>query len=323
MRILVTGATGFVGSALVRTLIAGQQRQIVAAARNQTAGLAPGVSSVGVGDIGPSTDWQPALPGVATVVHLAARVHIMHGTAADPLPEFRRVNVEATLNLARQAAAAGARRFVFVSSIKVNGESTPLGRPFRSTDQVAPRDAYGISKQEAEQGLRLLADRSGMNIVTIRPPLVYGPGVRANFLRLMALIDRGIPLPLGGVRNARSLVSVWNLCDLIRTAIEAPSLRSGVLMVSDGEDLSTPDLMRRIAKFMCRPERLFTLPVALLEALGRLAGKRDEVSRLCDSLTVDISATRRELNWTPPMSVDAALQSTVQWYLREGRASSH
>ena len=317
MKILVTGPTGFVGSALLRSLAVDPQRQLVAATRSETSGQAPGITSVGVGDLGQSTNWQAALHRVDAVVHLAARVHVIRDTVSDPLAEYRRVNVEGTLNLARQAAAAGAGRFVFVSSIKVNGESTPPGRPFQPADEAAPRDAYGTSKLEAEQGLRALAAQTGMSVVIVRPPLVYGPGVRANFLRLMTLIHRGMPLPLGALRNTRSLVSVWNLCDLIRAVVDTPSLRSSVLMVSDGEDLSTSDLIRRIAKFMRRPARLFAAPVPLLQAAGRLTGKTEQISRLCDSLTVDISATRHELNWTPPVQVDDALQRTVQWYLRE------
>jgi nucleoside-diphosphate-sugar epimerase len=321
MKILVTGASGFVGSALLGTLSAEPQRQLVAATRSGAMASSPGVACLRVGDLGPTLDWRSALSGVHTIVHLAARVHVMRDAVADPLAEFRRVNVEGTLNLARQAAAAGAKRFIYVSSIKVNGEATAPGRPFTSRDRAAPCDAYGVSKHEAEQGLDALGAQVGMTVVTVRPPLVYGPGVRANFLRLMVLIDRRIPLPLGGVTNARSLVSVWNLCDLIRTLIDAPSLRSGVYLASDGEDLSTPSLIRRIANLMRRPGRLFSIPVPMLEALARLVGKAEEIGRLCDSLAVDISATRHELNWAPPMSVDESLHRTVQWYLREGRAS--
>lgn len=321
MKILVTGASGFIGTALLRSLAVGSSREVVAATRSKISAPVAGSTTVRVADLGGNTDWGQALSGVRTVIHLAARVHIMRDASADPLAEFRKANVDATLNLARQAAAAGAERFIFLSSIKVNGEATPPGRPFRSDDQAAPCDANGISKHEAEQGLHALSDQTGMTAVMIRPPLVYGPGVRGNFLRLMALIDRGIPLPLGAITNARSMVSIWNLCDLIRTVIDVPSLRSGVYMVSDGEDLSTPDLIRRIATFMSRPARVFSVPVPVLEILGRLAGKAVQFARLCDSLAVDMSATRHELNWTPPMSVDESLQTTVQWYLREGRAS--
>ena len=327
MRVLVTGASGFVGSALLRTLGLDPRRQIVAAMRDeatsrQSMSSAPVSRLVAVGDIGSETDWRPALSGVDAVVHLAARVHVMRDTVLDPWAQFHRVNVDATLNLARQAAAAGARRFVFLSSVKVNGECTPPGRPFQSSDRGAPLDPYGASKQQAELALQALAAGGGMSVVSIRPPLIYGPGVRANFLRLLATVERGIPLPLGGVSNSRSLVSVWNLCDLIRAAIDAPALQASVLMVSDGEDLSTPQLIRRVAGFMDRPARLYTLPLPLLRAIGRLAGKAEQVSRLCDSLTVDISPTRRELDWSPPVSVDDSLQATVQWYLRQRQAAT-
>lgn len=327
VRVLVTGAAGFVGSALLPTLMLDSSRQIVATVRDRATSRQPmattaGHTSIAVGDIGPATDWCAALSGVDAVVHLAARVHVMRDTAHDSWAQFQRVNVDATVNLARQAAASGTRRFVYLSSVKVNGESTPPGRPFRASDEAAPRDAYGRSKQQAELALQALASDSGMHVVSIRPPLVYGPGVRANFLRLLATIERGLPLPLGAVCNARSMVSVWNLCDLIRTAIDAPCLTASVLMVSDGEDLSTPQLIRRIAGFMGRPSRLLRLPVPVLRAVGRLAGKTDQVSRLCDSLTVDIAPTQRELQWTPPMSVDDALRATAQWYLLERHAAA-
>jgi nucleoside-diphosphate-sugar epimerase len=317
MKILITGASGFIGSTLLAVL-AGAKRQLVVATRKAAWAAPSGITSLHVDDIGEATNWRPALAGIDTIVHLAARVHVMRDTLDDPLAGFRRVNVDGTLNLARQAAEVGVARFIFLSSVKVNGEATGPGRPFRSSDPAAPVDAYGISKHEAEQGLRALGETSAMTVASIRPPLVYGPGVRANFLRLMALVDRGLPLPFGGIRNARSLVSVWNLCDLIRTMADAPRLRPGIFMVSDGEDLSTPELVRRIAKSMQRPARVFRFPVPLLKSLGRLAGKAGEIGRLCDSLLVDMSATRRELNWTPPMSVDQSLQSTARWYLNEG-----
>jgi nucleoside-diphosphate-sugar epimerase len=323
MKILVTGASGFIGSALLRRLTVAASHQVVAATRNAIIAPVTGVTTVRIGDLDANTNWLPLLSGVDTVIHLAARVHVMRDASADPLAEFRKANVDVTLDLARQAAAAGVARFIYLSSIKVNGEATAPGHSFGAEDPPAPGDPYAISKHEAEQGLRALATRVSMTVLTIRPPLVYGPGVRANFLRLMAMIDHGIPLPLGAIRNARSMVSIWNLCDLIRRAVEVPALRPGVLMVADGEDLSTPELIRRIAAAMRRPARLFSVPVPVLETLGRLAGKTAQVARLCDSLTVDISATRQALNWMPPMSVDEALRTTVQWFVGEGTAHGH
>jgi UDP-glucose 4-epimerase len=325
MKMLITGASGFIGSALLAAL-AGGRRQLVVATRKPVRAVPPGsasrpIESLHIDDINQATDWRPALSGIETVVHLAARVHVMRDTLEDPLSAFRSVNVDGTLNLARQAAAAGVARFIFLSSVKVNGEATVPGRPFSTQDTAAPADPYGISKHEAERGLQALAETSSMTVASIRPPLVYGPGVRANFLRLLKLVDRGLPVPFGGVQNARSLVSVWNLCDLIRTLADAPDLHAGVFMVSDGEDLSTPELIRRLARSMGRPARLFSLPVPLLKTVARLAGKAGEIGRLCDSLQVDISATRRAINWTPPMSVDESLQRTAQWYLSGGRGA--
>lgn len=260
-----------------------------------------------VGDVGPHTNWVPALSDAQVIVHLAARVHLMRDPASDPLAEFRRVNSEGTLNLARQAAAAGARRFVFLSSVKVNGEAGA----FEESDAAAPSDAYGLSKSEAEKGLREIAAETGMDVVIIRSPLVYGPGVQANFRALIRGIALGIPLPLGAVDNRRSLVALDNLVDLIVTCVEHPAAANETFFVSDGEDLSTPQLIRRLARAMGRPARLISVPAPLLMTTATLLGKRHVAQRLLGSLQVDISKARRLLGWVPPVSVDEALRRTA------------
>jgi nucleoside-diphosphate-sugar epimerase len=270
--------------------------------------LPKGVKNVVVASIDGSTDWHDALAGCDAVVHLAARVHVMTETTADPLNEFRRVNVQGTLNLARQAAAAGVRRFVFVSSIKVNGEATQPGAPFTADDAPTPLDAYGVSKMEAEQGLREIARQTGMEVVIIRPPLVYGPGVKANFATMMRWLKRGVPLPLGAIHNQRSLVALDNLVDLIVTCLTHLAAANQTFMVSDGEDVSTTELLRRMGQAMGHPARLVPVPASWLKVAVGLLGKGDVAQRLCGSLQVDISKTRELLGWTPPVSLDEGLR---------------
>lgn len=272
---------------------------------------------VAVGDIDPHTDWRGALAGVDCVVHLAARVHVMHERAADPLAEFRKVNVDGSLALARQAVAAGVRRFIFVSSIKVNGEGTAPGRPFAADDALAPADAYGISKLEAERSLLALAAEAGMQMVIIRPVLVYGPGVKANFRSMMSWLSKGVPLPLGAIHNRRSLVALDNLVDLILTCMNHLAAAGQVFLVSDGEDLSTTELLRRMGAALGRPARLLPVPAAWLDGAARLLGKGAVAQRLCGSLQVDIEKTRRLLDWTPPVTVDAALRETARHFLAQ------
>jgi UDP-glucose 4-epimerase len=258
--------------------------------------------------LAPSTDWSTALNGVSVVVHCAARVHVMRDTSVDPLEEFRRVNVQGTLNLARQAAAAGVRRFVFVSSIKVNGEATQPGCPFTADDILAPLDPYGVSKMEAEQALREIVRQTGMEVVIIRPPLVYGPGVKANFAAMMRWLQRGVPLPLGAIHNQRSLVALDNLVDLIMTCIKHPAAANQTFLVSDGEDASTTELLRRMGQAMGHPARLLPVPASWLKLAAGLIDKRDVAQRLCGSLQVDISKTRELLGWVPPVSLDEGLR---------------
>lgn len=306
MNVLVTGAAGFVGTRLT-TVLAGTPGISVRPAVRRLAG-GPGVA---IGEMSPTTDWTAALAGIDVVVHLAARVHVMHEAAADPLQRFLRTNTESTLHLARQAARAGVKRLVFLSSVKVNGEHTQPGQPFRASDMPAPEDAYAISKHRAELGLHEIAASTGLEVVVIRPPLVYGPGVKANFAALLTAVARGVPLPLGLVDNRRSLVALDNLVDLIANCLTHPGAAGQTFLVSDGEDLSTAELVRRLATAMQRRAHLLPVPVWTLKTAAALFGKRPQVQRLCDNLQVDISATRERLGWTPPLSVDEGLRRAV------------
>lgn len=310
--ILITGATGFVGKALLQRLLAADEsRRLVVAVRRGGRLWPEQVLPIVTGDLHPSTDWSIALEGVAVVVHSAARVHVMHDTEADPLTAFRAVNVDGTLNLARQAAAAGVKRFVFVSSVKVNGESTLPRRALLEVDLPNPQDAYGQSKYEAEKGLRQLSADTGMEVVVIRPPLVYGPGVKANFASLMRAVQRGWPLPLGAVHNQRSLVALDNLVDFIVTCITYPQAANQTFLISDGQDLSTTELVRGMAQAAGVPARLLPVPVWALQAGASLLGKGDAVQRLCGNLQVDISKARSLLGWVPPVSVEEGLRRAM------------
>lgn len=314
-RVLITGANGFVGQSLCAQMR--QHGWYVKAAVRLSCRLPAGVDMVSVGAIYGDMDWTEALYGVDAVVHLAARVHVMQDEAAGPLAEFRSVNVEGTLNLAHQAAATGVRRFIFISSIKVNGESTTLGEAFTADDVPTPMDPYAISKHEAEQGLHQLAAKTGMEVVIIRPPLVYGPGVKANFQSMMLWLKRGVPLPLGAIHNKRSLLALDNLVDLIITCLDHPAAANQIFLAADGEDLSTTKLLRRMAYALGRPARLMPIPASLLEAGATLLGRRDMALRLCESLQVDISKARTLLGWNPPISVDEGLRRTAQGFLYE------
>jgi len=304
--IIITGATGFVGRGLCSRLLA-EGRNLRCAVREPSSVN----NSVVVGDIGPDTHWDEALKGIDTVVHLAARVHIMKDNSSDPLAEFRSVNVDATLNLARQAAAACVKRFIFLSTVKVNGEETIANHPFTEQDAHQPQDPYGISKQEAEDGLLRLAEETGLEVVIIRPPLVYGPGVKGNFQSMMRWISKGIPLPLGAIHNERSLVALDNLVDFIITCVDHPAAANQTFLVADGEDLSTTDLLRHVGEAMGKPARLISVPMSVLKLGAQLLGKQAMAQRLCGNLQVDISKAREVLGWTPPVSVDVALKKAV------------
>jgi len=314
-RVLVTGATGFVGQVLVARLLDHADYTVTAAVRQPDETLSSAARQVRIDGIDSQTDWGEALKDASVAIHLAARVHVMQETEIDPWAQFRAVNVQGTINLARQAALAGIRRFVYISSIKVNGELTPPGCIFSADDKGAPADPYALSKYEAEKGLLQLVSETEMEVVIIRPPLVYGPGVKANFYTMMKWLHRGVPLPLGRVHNSRSLVAVDNLADLLVTCIDHPAAANQVFLAGDGEDLSTTDLLLRMGLALKVPARLVPVPVWVLSTAAALLGKRSIAQRLCSSLKVDIHKTRDLLNWHPPVSVDLALKKTANHFL--------
>lgn len=313
-RVLVTGANGFIGRALCQTLAA---RDIaVRAAVRSPASLPAEVRTVG--EIGPSTEWRRLLAHVDTVVHLAGRAHVIRDTAADPLATYRSVNVAATARLARECVAARVPRLVFVSSIKVNGERS-FGVPFTELDPPEPADAYGVSKLEAEQELRAVAEASDLELVVVRPCLVYGPGVRGNLARLLRAIARGLPMPFGAVRNQRSMVGLANLCDLLARCATDPRAAGETFLAADGKDLSTPQLIRWLADGLNRPARLVSVPPAWLEFAARVTGASDAYERLCGSLEVDSSKVRRVLEWQAPVAPEDGLREAAAWYREHSR----
>jgi UDP-glucose 4-epimerase len=314
--ILVTGANGFVGSAVAKRLAHEFPGDVRAAVRQTMARPLANVEYVPTVGLFADTDWSLALRGVRSIVHAAARVHVMRESAADPLAEFRRVNVDGMLLLARQAVRAGVRRFVFISSIKVNGEATSRDRPFTADDPPQPLDPYGVSKLEGEQGLLELAKTTGLEVVIVRPPLVYGPGVKANFFSMMKWLRRGVPLPFGAIHNRRSLVGIDNLVDLLAVCVRHPSAPGSPLLVSDGEDLSTTDLLRRLGYALGTPARLIPIPERLIDLTARAVGGAKLAQRLCGSLCVDIAATRRRLGWSPPVSVDEELRQAAEAFAK-------
>ncbi|OMH30900.1 SDR family oxidoreductase [Motiliproteus sp. MSK22-1] len=318
--LLLTGSTGFLGMALTRRLLGDLQYSLVVTSRFDVSGWPLDVVPVSMGSLEETNkDWMKVLTGIEVIIHTAARVHVMNDSVFSPLDEFRRVNVEGTLNLARQAAASDVKRFIFISSVKVNGESTSPSRPFTEQDIPLPVDPYGISKLEAEEGLRSLAKETGMEVVIIRPPLVYGPGVKANFKRMMQWVDSGIPLPLGAIRNKRSLVALDNLIDFIITCIEHPDAADQTFLVGDGEDLSTTALLHRVGRALDKPAHLIPVPPKILNFGLSLIGKQAISKRLCESLQVDISKAREVLNWEPPVSIDTALRMTAEYYSKNKR----
>ena len=311
---LITGANGFVGREVSSVLV--RRGFLLKGAVRASCELTEGVV---VGDIDGNTNWSDALRNVDIVIHLAARVHVMRENAGNPLEEFRKVNVAGTENLARAASASGVKRLVYVSSIGVNGFQTTLDRPYSEADKPNPHNAYAISKWEAEQSLSRVSEETGLEVVIVRPPLVYGAGAPGNFAQLLQVLSTGIPLPLASVHNLRSLVYVENMVDVLILCATHPAAAGQTYLVSDGEDVSTPGLLRQLGDAMGHPARLFPCPPALLKLAGRLTGKADQIERLQGSLRVDSGKIRRELGWAPPYTLEQGLRATADWY----RATYH
>lgn len=312
--ILVTGATGFIGQALCKKLlekgfpVRGTGRSI-----ERIKKLPSRVEPVKMDLIDQNTDWSQALDGIDVVFHLAARVHVMDDKEANPLKAFREVNVASTKKMAEDAAAAGVKRMVFVSSIKVNGEGKSM--EYTEYDIENPLDPYGVSKWEAEQELGKIADKTGMEMVIIRTPLVYGPGVKGNFLQLLKIASLGIPLPLANIDNQRSFIYVGNLVNSLVSCACNPEAASKTFLICDGKNISTPELMKMIAQTFKRPLRIFPLPFFLIRWVGKLLGKSPAIDRLWGSLTIDSSKLQRDLDWKPVYTMEEGIQETVKWYI--------
>ena len=315
-QVLITGATGFVGSRLFNRATQ-QGYSVRRALRQADDGDGALVGDLVVGDLEPDTNWSDALMDIDVVVLLAARVHVMNDNATDPLAEFRKVNTDATLNLARQAAQSGVKRLVYLSSIKVNGEGTEPGTNFSPDDEFVPTDPYALSKYEAEQGLLALAKNINMEVVIIRPPLVYGPGVKANFQSMMKWVHKGVPLPFGAVHNQRSLVALDNLVSFIIHCIDHPKAANEIFLISDGEDVSTTELLQKVVKAFGKKAVLLPVPVSLMKFAARILGKGDMAERLFGSLQVDSSKARDLLGWKPVITMDDQLKKTAMAYLEK------
>lgn len=317
MRVAVTGASGFVGQALVARLLS-YQHDVHAVVRSQNKDapvLARAIQIFSVGDIIAGANWSSALAGVDCVVHCAARAHVINQTETDALAVYRGVNVEGTRQLAEQAAKMGLRRLVYLSSIKVNMDQTISPDRFGFLDNTFTEDPYATSKREAEQALHEVSAKTGLEVVIIRPPLVYGPGVKGNFLSMLGWLSRGVPLPLGAIQNQRSLVGIDNLVDLIVTCMDHPAAANQTFLVSDDEDLSTTEIVRRLGAALGKPARLIPIPAPLLGLAARLAGKQDIAERLLGNLKVNISNTKNILDWAPRVSMNEGFKKTAEWYL--------
>ena len=312
-RLLVTGSNGFVGKALCGELC--ERGFAVREAVRSASSLVEKAEIVAVGAIDSKTNWNEALRNVDAVVHLAARVHVMDDKSSNPLDEYRKVNVKGTKCLAIAAAKAGIKRFVYISSVKVNGEGKAAA--YTEYDEEAPADPYGVSKWEAEQELHKISDTTGIEVVILRPPLVYGPGVKANFLRLFKIVKRGIPLPLSSIKNRRSFIYLGNLIDAIITCINHTEAAGHTFLVCDEENITTPGLIRQIALALEKPARLFFIPPYLMRLAGKFIGKSAAIDRLFGSLTIDSTKIRKELGWKPPYTMEYGLKETAKWYTKK------
>jgi len=310
-KVLVTGATGFVGQALVNELLT-DQFFISALVRDKRTMLPESVVKIKGGDLAHIKDWLPSLKSQDVVVHVAARAHIMNGEETNPFEAYRQVNTLATLHLAKQAAEAGVKRFIFISSVKVNGEMTASNQSFKPDDKFVPNDPYGFSKYEAEQGLLALTKETDMDVVIIRPPLVYGPGVRANFASMMSWVNKSIPLPFGAIYNQRSLVALDNLVSFIIHCIDHPKAANEVFLISDGEDVSTTQLLKKVAKAFDKKALLIPVPVSVMTLAAKLVGKEDMANRLFGSLQIDNSKVRDLLGWKSVTTMDEQLKKIAE-----------
>jgi nucleoside-diphosphate-sugar epimerase len=311
--VLITGADGFVGKVLCSEFVSlGWKVRASVRSLNKSENFIGEIEIVETGSIGPDTNWENAITGIEYIVHLAGRVHVSADSSSDPLTEFRKVNTAGTEKLARSAASSGARRFIFMSTVKVNGEGK--AGSYVEDDVPDPKDPYGISKWEAEKKIIEISRKTGMEVVIIRAPLVYGPGVKANFLKLLKAVDKGIPMPIKAINNRRSMIYLYNLTDLIVKCMTDKKASGKTYLASDGEDVSTAELVKYLSTSLGRDLLLFKFPLSLIKLVGKLTGHSEQIEKLTESLTIDSSLIRKELGWIPPFTLAQGLKETVLWY---------